>query len=90
MSRPFGRDAKSGQALVTGVDLAEISITPLGVNPNTIFGVVSKAFRDDTAAEKERQDEAVETYFEARFAEVEEAYAKLEETAGDGAPAPLL
>lgn len=79
MSRPHGRDAKSGVAKVTHVDLAEISVTPLPVSPGSLFAVTQKAFGDEEDAAMAAEAEAIRDYFEAEFGKVAAAFAKIEE-----------
>lgn len=42
-----GRMRKRADGMIDGIDLREVSVTPLPVNPRTLFAVAQKAFTDE-------------------------------------------
>lgn len=70
----FKKKATPNGPRIYQADLAEISVTPLPVNPRTLFQVAGKAFPDDFD-DDERQ--LVLDWFEEKFDEAEAAFDRL-------------
>lgn len=66
------RKGMDGKARIFDADLAEISITPLPVNPRTLGAVAVKAFESDAATKDGEQ--LVMDWFEAQMAATETAF----------------
>lgn len=61
----FARHMTTAGPRIHDVDLQEISVTPLPVNPRGLFAIAGKAFADDEAVALERAVEGLEGVFAA-------------------------
>jgi HK97 family phage prohead protease len=69
------RKGADGKPRIFEADLAEISVTPLPVNPRTIGAVAAKAFESDAATDGEQ---LVIEWFERQMAETRSAFDAVE------------
>ncbi len=70
------RKGPDGKARIFDADLAEVSITPMPVNPRTLFAVAQKAFESDAATGGGEQ--LVLDWFEQQFDATEKAFERVE------------
>lgn len=77
-----GRMKKNPNGMIDSIDLREISVTPLPVNPRTLFAVAQKAFAaeddDDCGCQDAKKAEEVREWFEEQLAATEDALDALE------------
>jgi HK97 family phage prohead protease len=73
----FKKAVSGTKTLISEADIFELSVTPLAVNPRTLFEVTSKAFAVDVPSPVQVTDAEINAWFEERFARIEAAQAKL-------------